>query len=228
MKEMLRILVGVCGILLWSCTESETYEIAIIGDNEIVIDGQQTEQAWMNIKPFRAFVNPWNSEVQPSTTLKLLRDNKFLYFYFDAKDNEVVVKNPFEQERDVELEDRVELFFSKDSTMQQYYCFEIDALGRTLSYGARHYRQMDFDWNVPEEYQVRTTSYEGGYRVEGAIPWDFIASLTDKKSIYMGAYRAEFSMKNDSIVENWLTWVNPNTPSPDFHVPTSLGVISWK
>lgn len=224
---MNRLIALFCSMLLWSCNDSKTYQITIISDHEIKLDGEEMEQVWQQAEEFSAFTNPWNSAVAPSTTLKLLKDSEFLYFYFAAEDNEIVINDDFLVERDVEKEDRVELFFSKDADMKQYYCFEIDALARTLSYGARHYRQMDFEWDVPVGYQVQAILDEDGYRVEGAIPLTFIDSLSTNNSVYFGAYRAEFSRKNGSLVENWLTWVNPKTPSPDFHVPSSLGKITW-
>ena len=44
------------------------------------------------------------------------------------KNEEIVLVSDFSNKRDVERENRVELFFSKDPDMQDYYCFEIDAI----------------------------------------------------------------------------------------------------
>jgi len=29
------------------------------------------------------------------------------------------------------------------------------------------------------------------------------------------------------VLEDWMSWVDPQVASPDFHVPTSFGVIHW-
>ncbi len=210
------------------CKEAEEYSVNLIEDGAIVLDGKAEEKEWKTAPSISSFMNPWNKDVNPETALMLLKDSEFLYFYFDAKDEEIVIHVDFSKERDVEKEDRVELFLSKDAKMSTYYCFETDALGRTLSYEANHYRKLRFDWDVPEGYRVKSRRYEGGYAIEGAIPLSFIISLANQKELYFGAYRAEFSMVNDSIVENWLTWINPNTPFPDFHVPATLGKLYWK
>ena len=141
------------------------------------------------------------------------------------KDNEIVLVFDFLSERDVEQEDRVELFFSKDPDMQDYYCFEIDALGRVLSYRAHYYRIFDFSWNPPSGFNVLSKIHSDGYSVEGRIPLNFLKDFIHKNYIYFGAYRADFSKKDDFLIENWQTWKAPETVHPDFHVPISLGKL---
>jgi len=64
--------------------------------------------------------------------------------------------------------------------------------------------------------------------VEGQIS---IASLTkfnlikDNK-IETGIFRAKFNQQKDATFEpTWISWVNPNTETPNFHTPTSFGVM---
>ena len=142
----------------------------------------------------------------------------------------MVIKQDFTKERDVEKEDRVELFFSKDKEMNEYYCFEIDPVNRVLSYCSSYYRKFLFDWEPPAGFVTATSIHSGGYTVEGAIPLSFMEKLrNDDCSLYFGAYRAEFSKKDDgTTIENWLTWIDPQTSSPDFHVQQSLGKMISK
>ena len=201
------------------------YHLKSIGDQTIVLDGRNDDEAWDNIKTIRNFRNPWNDEVNPPTALQLCQDRQMLYFYFEVVDPEVVLEEQFTVERDVEKEDRVELFFSRDDQMGDYYCFEIDAESRVLAYRARNYRQMDYDWDVPTGFEVKSIRTDDGYSVEGKIPLTFLTSLTSGNEISFGAYRAEFSRSENGLVENWLTWINPKTPEADFHVPASLGKL---
>ncbi|HTN68027.1 MAG TPA: sugar-binding protein, partial [Dysgonamonadaceae bacterium] len=136
-----------------------------------------------------------------------------------------VLEPNFSKDRDVEKEDRVELFFSKDKEMSEYYCFEIDAKGRVLSYSAKYYRSFNFDWDVPTGFKVAAKINSNGYSVEGSIPLEFIKNLNPNGELFFGAYRAEFSRQGNVKIENWLTWINPKTESPDFHVPSSLGKL---
>lgn len=141
------------------------------------------------------------------------------------KDKEIVSVSSFSGERDVESEDRVELFFSKDPDMRDYYCFEMDAMGRVLSYKAHYYRDFDFSWRPPTGFTVISQMYPDGYSVEGCIPLAFLKDFIHENYLYFGAYRADFSKKNDSLIESWQTWKAPRTVHPDFHVPSSLGKL---
>ena len=208
---------------LQACSQKNEYHLSLVGSAVIVPDGTKDEKAWAGAREIRSFSNPWNKEVSPQTCLAMLRDEQYLYFFFDVSDDEIVTAPVFQKERDIEKGDRVELFFSGDKDMRKYYCFEIDPEGRTLSYAAQHYRKMDFDWDVPAGYKVAARPRPGGYTVEGAIPLEFLEGLKKGEAVFFGAYRAEFSREDNKLVENWLTWVDPGTASPDFHVPASWG-----
>ena len=221
------MLAALAGILT-CCRHGMLYQVVVhTGDNLVAIDGANDDEAWQGTQQI-ALANPWG-ELSPKTTLTLIADSRNLYFFFDVEDDEILLKPEYATERDAEKEDRVELFFSKDKKMNDYYCLEIDAAGRILSYSASHYRNFDFEWEPPAGFHVACRIRHDGYSVEGCIPMDFIQTFAQKNNqIYFGAYRAEFSEKDGQIIENWQTWVNPSTPEPDFHVPTSLGAIILK
>ncbi len=210
---------------LTGCVQQQEYHVKLVAAGAIEPDGVNDEKAWSGVKEISSFSNPWNKEVSPETSLSMVRDDEYLYFFFNVSDAEIVTHPVFSKERDVEKEDRVELFFSKDKDMREYYCLEIDSQGRTLSYAAQHYRKIDFDWEAPAGYKVSARARQGGYTVEGAIPLAFLDGLKKGEDIFFGAYRAEFSVKDNQLVENWLTWVDPATTEPDFHVPASLGKL---
>lgn len=208
-----------------SCTSDRNYTVNKIKNGLITIDGKLTESAWLQADSITLFINPWNNKDQPSTSFFMVKDSIYLYFYFLVEDTDIILKENFHKERDVEKEDRVELFFTNSKEMNCYYCFEIDPRGRILSYKARFYRQFHFEWNPPYDFNVETQIHPSGYSVEGQIPLKFIDSIAQGGEIYFGVYRAEFSRQGDNIVENWLTWKDPKTKSPDFHVPSSLGLL---
>lgn len=218
-----------CVCFVFSCGASEeVYQVAHIQGQQPLLDGRRDEKFWQAVQPVTGFMNPWNREVEPATALSLAYSTDGLYFHFDVRDNEVILANDFRKERDIEMGDRVELFFSKDKNMGAYYCFEVDAAGRVLSYAAQHYRKMNYDWEPPVGFRVAARRKEGGYAVEGVVPTDFLENLGTAGVLYMGAYRAEFSRRDSVVEENWLTWVNPATTKPDFHVPSSLCKVSLK
>lgn len=214
-------------ILLSACGQRE-YNTATIPEGVVAVDGERSEEAWSHSTPITAFTNPWNKEVCPETSLSMVKDSSHLYFYFEVKDDEILLDSTLSSERQIAKEDRVELFFSRDKGMKEYYCFEIDAKGRTLSYAANYYRQLNFAWEVPVGYTVVSRIISGGYAVEGSIPLAFIRGLSSDGELYFGAYRAEFSRVKGITVENWLTYIDPQTATPDFHVPASLGKLNCK
>jgi hypothetical protein len=216
-------------IILQGCKEApHSYTPVHINHERIEIDGRQEEKSWLDAVAITSFTNPWDKDVNPYTSLRMLKDDEHLYFYYEVADEEVILDPTFSKEDDVGKEDRVELFFSKDKDMQEYYCFEMDPKGRTLAYVAKHYRKVDFNWDAPEGFKIATREFSGGYAVEGLIPLGFLNPLVKDGAVYMGAYRAEFSKKEGGTLENWLTWVDPKTPKPDFHVPSSLGKLMLK
>ena len=214
-------------LILQSCQPRFEYKVVGVCDDPISVDGRMDEKCWPGAKALTGFSNPWHKEVAPETSLRMSRDSLNLYFFFEAADREIVWEPALSGERGVEQEDRVELFFSKDMDMGEYYCLEIDALGRVLSYRARHYRQLDFSWETPPGFKVAANMDTLGYTVEGAIPLSFLRSLSENGVCYFGAYRAEFSRNSAGLSEEWLTWKNPGTEEPDFHVPATLGKLVW-
>jgi hypothetical protein len=202
---------------------NQEYTVTSIHDGLITIDGEPTEQAWFCADRIYSFSNPWNKDNCPTTSIAMLKDSKYLYFYFEAKDHDLILVSDLSNERDIEKEDRVELFISKDQKMAEYYGFEIDAKGRVLAYAGKYYRQFDYAWDLPEGFDCSVRISPKGYATEIGIPIEFIYSIcNENKFLYFGAFRAEFSRKGDQIIENWLTLHDPHTAYPDFHVPLSL------
>ena len=66
---------------------------------------------------------------------------------------------------------------------------------------------------------------EGGYLLEWTIPLDELRALgcLKGKEMITGVYRAEFSHGPDGVVQDWISWIDPQVKTPDFHVPSSFG-----
>ena len=186
----------------------------------------------------------------------------------------LVVLDKLRDKADVVFEDRVEMFFSRDPRMADYYCLEIDSRGRVYDYRASYYRKFDPTWRCKgletaalrfdqsgkrgQAPFVRSTlravpangacPLERGYVVEGRIPRATLAEmglprLEPGAKVLCGLYRAEFShdrsgkpvahretihnqgrkLDGPPPIEDWISWIDPKTPEPDFHVPSSLG-----
>ena len=82
-------------------------------------------------------------------------------------------------------------------------------------------------WTVPG-LKVAGRQTGDGYAVDGMIPLASLKSLGFPSpgpacSIQFGIYRAEFRHGEKAAVEGWISWVDPRTKEPDFHVPESFG-----
>ncbi len=224
-----------------------TTRARFLQEARIAIDGQADEPHWTRAEPVRDFRFPWKTEPAPRTEFRALCDADHLYFAFLIEDADIVVLDHFSDEADAVLEDRAEIYLSLDDRMARYFCLEIDSRGRAFDYSASHYRKFDPGWKL-EGLVTAAQTHEDGYTVEGRIPLNSLEALGFPRlrpgtKILWGIYRAEFSHDRTGNaapapttihnlgrathgpppIENWISWVDPKTPEPDFHVPSSLG-----
>ena len=211
---------------------TKTYEACYVPAAEINLDGIADEPAWEQAAPETGFAFPWEDRPTPRTEFRALFDDWAFYFSFNVEDDDLVLAEDYRDKEDVVREDRVELFLARDETLSEYYCLEIDPLGRVLDYRASHYRQFDFSWTFPG-LDVVGRPADDGYRVEGLIPLRSLERLgfpmpDSGQPIKFGIYRAEFRHAAGSEwSESWISWVDPRTEEPDFHVPASFGYLNW-
>jgi photosystem II stability/assembly factor-like uncharacterized protein len=224
-----------------------TYQAVKLPEAGIVLDGRLDEPAWSKARVEKHFVFPWKKESAPPTEFRAFCDESHFYFGFHVQDADIVVLDRLRDEEDAVLEDRVEMYFGRVDRMQEYYCMEIDSRGRAYDYAARYYRRFDPKWTLAG-LEAKGTPVPDGYAVEGRVPLESLEKLMLPRlrpgtKVRFGIYRAEFShdrsgrpvVQRESIhtrgrkldgpppIEEWISWIDPKTEEPDFHVPTSLG-----
>jgi len=194
---------------------------------DIGIDGSLDEPVWQEVPVVREFSFPWENRPAPATEFRSFRDDRTLYFSFRVHDADVVIE-AFNGESTLDREDRVELFFARDDALRHYYCVEVDPCGHVHDYAASFYRRFDSSWNCPG---IRTAASrtKQGYVVEGSIPLETLESLgvlsrDADSSVRAGIFRADFRHGHGAAPEeHWISWIDPGTKEPDFHVPSALG-----
>ncbi len=225
----------------------KTYRVRWLPEARVKLDGRADEPAWSQAQLEKDFSFPWKDKPAPATEFRAVCDGEHLYFAFRVHDEDVVVLDRLRDEEDAVFEDRVELYFSPDERMKDYYCAEIDPRGRAFDYRGAYYRRIDPKWSW-QGLRAAGAAIEQGYVVEGRIPLASFEAMGFPRlkpgvKIRCGLFRAEFhhdcsgkpAPKPDSIhtrgrqldgplpVQTWIAWVDPGTEEPDFHVPTSLG-----
>jgi hypothetical protein len=113
--------------------------------------------------------------------------------------------------------------------MDPYYCLEIDPTARIMDFMAKPNRNFNFNWNWPSnEIEVKSTIKENYFIVEGAISIKSLneLGLLKQNKIETGVYRAKYNRQKQGGYEpTWITWINPKTETPNFHIASSFGVF---
>jgi hypothetical protein len=230
---------------------NQTYHVRWLPGTQITLDGRADEAAWQEAAVEKRFTFPWKQGPAPETEFRALVDGTNLYFTFRVQDADIVVLDKLRDEEDEVFEDRVEVYLSRDDEMKNYYCFEVDSRGRAFDYRGSYYRHLDTKWKV-EGLETKATPLPKGYEIEGRILLKSLAALGFPAihpgvKIRCGLYRAEFShdrsgrpveqkeslhnlgrtLEGPPPIEEWISWVDPKTKEPDFHVPASLGWLEF-
>lgn len=209
--------------------ETERYKVNLIKEDQLIITGKGTDLLWNEASILNHFVSPWQSEKQSEIEFKALWDGKKLFFCFTVFDTVIHIEKKNDSFDSINDSDRVELFFRPDDSLNPYYCLEIDTDARLMDFIAYPNKNFDFDWNWPKnDIAIKSYINKNNFTVEGEIS---IASLNrfhlikDNK-IETGIFRAKYYTKDNLNFEpTWITWVNPNTETPNFHTPSSFGIL---
>ncbi len=167
-----------------------------------------------------ALYAPWDS-LSNDTHFECRCDRDSFYFSYSVNDSTLVLVDPFLSEKDVDPEDRVEFFFSADSTLSLYHCAEIDPLGRVMDYEISFYRNFDFSWNY-SALRAEGSLTENGYEVKGALALKELNALgipVDGKPFWFGIFQADYRPDGSVI---WYSYIPTSDTEPDFHKPGVL------
>lgn len=185
------------------------------------------EIPWESAIVLKDFSYPWEDDNPPELSFRALYDADKFYFKYEVEDALVLTYVDTNDKMEVVNSERVEIFFQVDDKLETYYCLEMDPLARVLDYKAAHYRNMTFDWEWPDkELVVATKKTANGYELEGSITLQSLRDLGILKgnTIHAGLYRGEcVKLEGDKAILRWISWVDPKTPEPDFHVASSFG-----
>lgn len=187
----------------------------------------ESARNWSAAEVLTDFTFPWEQREASLTEFRALWDETHLHFRFDCQDDDLVLPDgPTPKDR-VLGSDRVEIFFAPDLSLKPYFCLEMSPRGDVLDYEANFYREMNWDWQC-EGLELTAEITGNCYTVTGSIPLNTLRELKVLRSqeFYAGIYRAEFHHKPDGTVHSgWMSWINPQTKKPDFHIPVSFGIL---
>lgn len=208
------------------------YHVEIIDKNEKNVTQILDPVFWEKANCLTDFTSPWNNDSVLKIEFRALWDLDYLYFNFQVFDSEVYIDRKDNSTDSICNSDRVELFFRKDEKLSPYYCLEMDVDARILDFEAYPNWNFDYNWRWPEkQLEIQSVKGQKSFTVAGRIS---IASLKELDLIQgniieAGVYRAKFSKdENGNYEPTWITWVDPNTAEPNFHIASSFGKFVLK
>ena len=212
------------------------YRVNQIEKNLVKLTGKVDAAHWAQANALTHFVSPWDEQPIKPITFKALYDKDYFYFSFNVEDDLVFIELKDDSKPSIAESDRVELFIRADAQMSPYYCLEIDTQPRIMDFKAMPNRNFDLSWNWPEgEIDVKSSVLKDHFKVEGKISLKSLKALNllkqDARGTFMeiGVYRAKYNQ--DEMGNNqatWITWVDPKTPKPEFHIADSFGIFRFE
>jgi len=198
--------------------------------NELVITGKGDDPLWKEAGELSSFVYPWEKEKAPVTSFKALHNEGWLYCVFTVTDENIFTYVEKKDKTDVLKSDRVEIFFKQEDNTSPYYCLEMDPLGRVYDCQAEFVKKFNPVWSWPsDQLLIKTSRTNEGYIVEIAISKSSLKALGLLRDhiLRAGLYRAEcVQLVGDKATMKWISWIRPDSPTPDFHIPSSFGVLT--
>lgn len=208
----------------------KTYKVRSIAPNTMEINGNADHPLWEKGIVLNDFSSPWHSVDIQNIQFRALHDGANLFVSYKVNDRSLHIDQTDSSKKSVDNSDRVELFLRSDKNLDPYYCLEIDPLARIQDFIARPNRAFDYDWNWPkQDISVKSHVTPSNFTVEIAIS---LASLKHFKLIQFdghieaGIFRAKYhQQQNGQFQPTWITWVDPQTETPDFHTASAFGKL---
>jgi hypothetical protein len=196
---------------------------------EFSLSGTGEHPCWQNANALKDFSYPWEDGLAPATEFKALHNDDWLFCLFHAQDKSINILIDKNDKMETASSCRIEIFFKIDDKLSPYYCLEIDPLARVLDYKGEFHRQFDTNWSWPAGHlKIKTDKRKDAYTVEIAISKKSLndLGLIKSKTLQAGLYRADCLELNGSGTNfQWISWVKPDSKTPDFHIPSSFGVL---
>jgi hypothetical protein len=226
---LLMITIVTTGTLIHSNEGLKTYSVKKI-TGKLELSGKGDDPAWKRAHILTDFHYPWeNGAPPPPTRFKALHNAEWIYFFFEVEDPAVFLSVKDNDKYEVAGSSRAEIFFKIDDDLRPYYCLELDPLGRVLDYEGTYHRDFNLNWSWPkDQLLVKTHRASDGYSVEFAISKSSLKKLSLLKDnvLQAGLFRADSFQDADGTRDfKWISWVKPDSKTPDFHIPSSFGLL---
>jgi hypothetical protein len=190
------------------------------------------EIVWEGVEGLQDFRFPWEGRDGLPTEFRACWDEGGLDFRFWCGEDKLVLGEGVDEAERARGSCRAEIFLAGSAELLPYYGFEMSPAGDLLSFRGRPYRQFEEGWRC-EGLSWRGWVEGDGYVVEGRLEAALLAGLglgeesrlRDGVRCLMGLFRAAYRREEGRVVPGWMSWVDPETARPDFHVASAFGEL---
>lgn len=209
--------------------ENTIYKVNLIPSAALQITGTGENALWEKSNILTDFISPWDANEPSKIEFRALWDTEYFFFCFTVFDSKIHIDTKDDSVDSIGNSDRVELFFRPDDSLNPYYCLEMDTAARIMDFMAYPDKKFDFNWNWPKnDISIKSSKNDDSFIVEGAISISSLngLNLIKDNKLETGVFRAKYNSKDNIHYEpTWISWINPKTETPNFHIASSFGVF---
>ena len=184
--------------------------------------------SWSHAHEISDFNYPWENSGKGGMKFRAMYNRAWLYLLYEVEEPQVRVYRNTGAKIEVTMSERVEIFMRKNDKMNPYYCLEIDPTGLVYDYEAKFHREFNPAWYWPKGHLIiKGEEISQGYRVQCAISLESLRQLEllNGKNIEAGLFRGRCMKEGANADLKWISWVKPDSATPDFHIPSAFGML---
>ena len=222
-------------------SELPVYEVKKVPVGSILIDGVLDDPGWSMVEPMRAFtLSNGSGPAERQTTVRMCCDDENLYVAFECGDPDIW-GTMFNRDDPIYEEEVVEAFIDPDSDQVTYYELQTSPYGTLFDaviinpLGDRGFTS-DASWTCEgwqSAVQVDGTldnrdDIDKSWTVEWAIPFASLPGAPNIPPKNGDTWRINFYRIDATPTPEFSCWSPTLTPSPNFHVPSMFGSITFR
>ena len=204
----------------------------------IMVDGQLSEKAWRKAMPI-TLMFPWEEQTgsKQRTTVKLLRDQQYLYVGYECADADITATH---ENRDdpVYKDDCVEIFIKPSEKTDHYIGLEMNARGVLFDYYYAFPGKNDYSLNL-EGVQLKTSlrgsmnkgdDQDQGWSLELAIPWQSLNKVAEQLPPTKTTWRAQINRWDGTEAKGrrLSMWCHSGLKKSNPHNPERFGKLNFQ
>ena len=214
-----------------------SYAVKVVKDKP-VIDGRLSEKSWAGAVPI-TLLFPWEDQTgaKQRTTVKLLRDQNYLYVGYECEDADITAR--YENRDDpVYKDDCVEIFIRPGEKSDHYIGLEMNARGVLYDYFFPFPGKLEPGLNLDGvllKTHLRGTLNQSedkdqGWSLELAIPWQSLSKLAERLPPAGGEqWRVQINRWDGTEPQRRLSmWCQSGLKRPNPHNPERFGKLTFK